>query len=188
MHSINIFQKNWAFTSAENAKPQIKTGSFGPCYVVTFTSQKFAAMAHIDDMTQVDSIEIIFNKFSENSIELKDVKVIILGGWKAHPESFKWGNKIVEKIKTAGFKNISDKNMFSKKCLTLLQQMQDISGPELPTYFHFGALVDATNGKTFLLKEPDGDLDNEQTRQMEEFVNKYGYTMNEELPISQITS
>lgn len=119
-NSIQIFQKNWAFTTADAEKPQITTGGFGPCYVVTFASEGFAAMAHIDDGTEVKSMKVIFDKFLENSVELKNIKVIILGGWKDFPESFKWGGKIVKRIKKAGFETVSTKNMYSKKNLNSL--------------------------------------------------------------------
>ena len=180
--TINIFQKNRAFTSAESEKPQIKTGAFGPCYVVTFTSKGFAAMAHIDDTTQVESIKVIFKKFSENSIDVKDIKVIILGGWKSHPESFKWGNKIIKQIKDAGFENISTKNMFLKS----LPIIQDNSILKKDSH-HLGALVDAEKGKTFLLKEFDQELEQEQFHQMRLFAQNYGMDlMDVEVPISQV--
>ena len=97
-NTIDIFQKNWAFTSVDSGQPQIRTGSFGPCYVLTFSSPQFAAMAHVDDNTDVNSISVIFNKFSEYAIAPKDIKVIILGGWERNPESFKWGMHIVKKL------------------------------------------------------------------------------------------
>jgi len=185
MNTINIFQKNWAFTSAESEKPQIKTGSFGPCYIVTFASSKFAAMAHIDDTTQVESIKVIFDKFSENSIAIKNIKVVILGGWKDYPESFKWGNKIITQIKEAGFEKISTKNMFKKALLTIAHQ--DISVSKSLSH-HLGALVDARNGKTFLMKEFDEKIEQEQSNQMKLFIQKYGIVlMNIEIPISQVT-
>lgn len=87
---------------------------------MTLTSGKFAAMAHIDDNTIVDSI---FAKFTENSVSFTDVKVIVLGGWKEHPESFKWGTKIVKKINEAGFEDVRTKNMHLKKALTVFQQI-----------------------------------------------------------------
>ncbi|MGB7127834.1 MAG: hypothetical protein WBD50_01920 [Candidatus Rhabdochlamydia sp.] len=182
--TITIFQKNWAFTSAESEKPQIKTGAFGPCYVVTFTSTGFAAMAHIDDTTQVESIKAIFDEFLKNSIAVKDIKVVILGGWKSHPESFKWGNKIITQIKDDGFENISTKNMFKKDQVTIAHQNISISKS---LSHHLGALVDAKEGKTYLLKVFDSEIEQEQFKQMKLFANKYGRDlMDVEIPISQI--
>jgi hypothetical protein len=184
MNSIQIFQKSWAFTSADAEKPQITTGSFGPCYVVTFASEGFAAMAHIDDCTEVKSMKVIFDKFLENSVELKNIKVIILGGWKEYPESSKWGKKVVKKIKKAGFENVSTKGMYSKKGLTPFQQMVGITPPELPNYYHFGALVNAKTGKTFLVKEANQALEDEQLNQTEQFIKEYG--PDKVAPLSQI--
>lgn len=187
MNTINIFQKNWAFTSSDSESPQIKTGSFGPCYVVTFTSGKFAAMAHIDDTTNVDSITSIFNKFLENSVSLKDVRVIVLGGWKEHQESFKWGKKIVTKINESGFENISTKNMYSKKALTYSQQIQGISKSDVPRYYHLGALVDSSNGQTYLLTKVSPALEQEQDRQINEFLKKYSSNLlSTELSLTQV--
>jgi hypothetical protein len=185
-NSINIFQKNWAFTSSDSESPQIKTGNFGPCYVVTFTSGKFAAMAHIDDSTNVDSITSIFDKFLENSVSLKDVKVIVLGGWKEHPESCRWGGKIVTKINESGFENISTKNMYSKEALTVFQQMQGISESDIPKHYHLGALVDSSNGKTFLVKEFSLALEQEQLKQTREFAEKYSFDLSTEVSLTQV--
>lgn len=185
--SISIFQKNWAFTSSDSEKPQIKTGGFGPCYVVTFTSGKFAAMAHIDDTTNVDSMTSIFDKFIENSVSLKDVKVIVLGGWQEHPKSFTWGTKIVKKINEAGFENVSTKNMYSKKALTIFQHMCGISQSDAPNYYHSGALVDSRTGKTSLIKEISLSTEEEQLRQTKEFVLKYSSDLRTtEVSLTQI--
>jgi hypothetical protein len=184
--SINIFQKNWAFTSSDSESPQIKTGSFGPCYVVTFASGKFAAMAHIDDNTNVDSLTSVFDKFVENSIAFKDVKVIVLGGWREHSESFKWGEKIVKKIKESGFENINTKNMYLKKTLTIFQQRQGIPKSDIPKYYHLGALVDSSNGKTFILKECSPSLEEEQLRQTKEFAQKYSFDLSTEVSLTQV--
>lgn len=185
-NTINIFQKNWAFTSSDSESTKIKTGSFGPCYVVTFTSGKYAAMAHIDDTTNVNSITAIFGKFLENAVSLKDVKVIVLGGWKNHPESFNWGERIVTKINEAGFENISTKNMHSKKALTPVQQMQGISESDTHEYYHFGALVDSSNGKTFILHELSPELEQEQNKQMNDFAEKYFSGLVSEISLTQI--
>lgn len=184
MNSIQIFQKNWAFTSADAQKTQITTGSFGPCYVVTFANEGFAAMAHIDDGTEVKSMKVIFDKFLENSVELKNVKVIILGGWKEYPESFKWGGKVVKRIKKAGFENVSTKNMYSKKTLTIFQEMTGITPSEVPNHYHFGALVNAKTGKTFLMKEKKQGLDDEQEAKFKQFIKEYG--PDAVVPLSQV--
>jgi hypothetical protein len=180
---IPIFQKNWAFTSSESKQTQIITGAFGPCYMVSFTSGKFAAMAHIDDTTNVDSMQAIFNKFIENSVSLKDVKVVIVGGWKENSESFKWGMMIVNKILTSGFKKemVSTKNMFSKKILTNLR----ISESEVSDYFHLGAIVDSKTGKTFILKEKNKDLADKQSELLQEFMKKY-VKEDMEYPLTQV--
>ncbi len=154
--------------------------------MVTFTSGKFAAMAHIDDNTNVDSITAIFDKFLENSVSLKDVKVIVLGGWEEHPESFKWGKRIVTKINESGFENISTKNMYSKKALTVFQQMQGISKSDVPKHYHLGALVDSSNGRTFLLKEFSPALEQEQLEQTREFAEKYSSDLSTELALTQV--
>lgn len=185
-NTINIFQKNWAFTSSDSESPQIKTGSFGPCYVVTFTSGKFAAMAHIDDNVNVDSITAIFDKFLENSVSLKDVKVIVLGGWREYQMSFEWGKRIVNKIINSGFEDVSLKNMYSKKGITVFQQNNGVSESDAPKHYHFGALVDSSNGKTFILHEVSQVLTEEQFRQLDEFAKRYSSNSSVEVPLTQV--
>jgi len=181
MGPICIFQKNFAFTTADSERTQIKTGPFGPCYVVTFTSVKFAAMAHIDDQANVDSMSAIFEKFLENSVNPKDIKVIVLGGWKEHPESYIWGQKILNKILNSNFQNVSTTNMHSKKALTPYQEMYGMSPSEVSDHYHFGATVDSTNGETFTLNEYPEDLDDAQDEQTQKFTDFEG-----EVPLSQI--
>lgn len=168
INAINVYQKNWAFTSADSDSPKIITSSFGPCYVVTFTSGKFAAMTHIDDTTDVDSITTIFKKFKNNSIDLKDVNVTILGGWKEHPSSFLWGQKILKIIKESGFEKINVDLMHTKKTLT-----QKLVASEIPLYFYWGALVDSSNGKTTIINERLPKLEQEQTQRNSELKKKY---------------
>jgi hypothetical protein len=183
-NSITIFQKNWAFTSSNSTKPNIYTGTFGGGYVVTFTSDKFAAMAHIDDNTNVDSITSIFKKFLDNSVSLKDVKVIVLGGWKEHPRSYKWGKKIVKRIKEFEFKKVSTKNMYSKKTPSTIQLRNGIPESDVPEYYHYGASINASGGKIGFLKKIPPSYQEEINKQLEEFVKKYPDDV--ELPLTQV--
>jgi hypothetical protein len=188
--TINIFQKNWAFTSADSPVSKIKTGTFGPCYVVSFTSGKYAAMAHIDDTTKVDSMKAIFDRFKQNLVPIKDIKVIILGGWNEHPESFKWGQKIVKRIHDEGFENVSTKNMYLKKTKTVFETVmkEDPIKANAP-FYHLGALIDAKDGKTYILKEYNNELDTEQARQTHEFYKKWGHDiMSAEENMTEIPS
>lgn len=168
MNTISIFHKTWAFTSSQSDTPLIRTGCIGPWFVVTFTAdksanEKFAAMTCIDDKTQVESIKVIFDKFSEHSIPLKDVKVVILGGWRTHAGSVKWSSKIVTQIKNAGIINVDTTRIFSK------------NESEYPTNsHHFGALVDARDGKTYVSKELIRELEREQWDQFEIYDRVYG--------------
>lgn len=186
MTYIYVHQKTWAFTTSDSEKPEIKTGGFGPCYVATFTAEKngrkFAAMAHIDTTTTVESMDAIFKKFLENSVDLKDVKVVVLGGWKEEKASFNWGNKIVERISKAGFENISTKNMHTKKELSF-QKMQGMSKIDNTNHYHFGARVEATTGKTFLLKEESHEM---QKEKLSGFVQFLQNGLNKETPLTQI--
>ena len=186
LNPIYIYQKNWAFISSTSEKPQIQTGSFGPCYVVTFTSGKFAAMAHIDDTTIVESMTSIFDKFIENSINLSDVKVIVLGGWLETPVSAEWGGKIVAKIYEAGFKHVSTKNMHSKRALTIEQERYGFPKRDESKYYYLGAMVDSSSGKTFILPELLPSLAEEQRKQTDEFAKKYFSGLVTEVPLTQV--
>lgn len=186
--TITIYQKDWAFTTADSLKPKIETHTFGPCYVVTFTCSKSAAMAHIDDCTQVDSIASIFDKFKEKSIDTNKIKVMIFGGWKTHPSSFEWGQKIIEKIKAAGVQNLSTKNMYLKSTLKNENNgNHNMSDRQLSKYYHCGACVDSRTGETHLLKKFNNDADTEQLKQNIEFKIQNRNNLDIELPLKQIT-
>ena len=79
---ITIYQKNWGFAEANSDKPILQTGSFGPCYAVIVMGGNYAALAHIDDCTDIDSLKDVFDEFVNQGIGKKDLKVTIAGGWK----------------------------------------------------------------------------------------------------------
>lgn len=182
--TINVFQRNWAFTEKDSDKPIIKTGSFGPCCVVTFTSKRYAAMAHLDAITDVHSLSDIFKKFSDHSVELKDIKAVLLGGWGNEDISVMFCAQVILKIKAAGFQNISTKNMFSKKSPSDDLFQKEISDTEAKVYYHFGAQVDARTGETFILHKKQQVLDVEQRRQVMELCRQWNKS---NLPITQVT-
>ncbi len=78
---IWVYQQNWALVKAEDKTTTIQTGSFGPCFVVTFIAPKIAAMTHIDSKTITSSIQQIFDEFKQLKVDPDEVKVIVLGGW-----------------------------------------------------------------------------------------------------------
>jgi Protein N-terminal asparagine amidohydrolase len=185
--AITVYQKNWAFTSADARKAKIKTGSFGPCFVVTLTSGKFSAMAHIDDNTKVDSIQNVFNKFIENSVPLKDVKATIMGGWKDHSESIKWGEMILSKIQEAGIVNVNTKKMHTHVKLSNEQRANGMQPSEIPNHYYYGALVDAQTGDTFLLNKANEEIETEQAKQSTKWESDYGANSSVELPLSEVS-
>ncbi len=113
---IDVFQKNYAFTSRECPQYILRTGSFGPCYVLIFKSDQYSALAHVDDTTTIESISSIFKEFTDHNMPLENVQATILGGWKEHPESFRWGEQIRSLIDDQGFKKVVDRR-FSKKTM-----------------------------------------------------------------------
>ncbi len=176
---IDIFQKNWAFTTADSDQSQIKTGSFGPCHVVTFATAKFVAMAHIDDNTDINSIQHIFNKFAKNNIEPKNIRVTILGGWKDHTESSKWGKMILQKINEFGAANVNTQMMHTK-----MQQTNADSPPS--NHYFYGVLIDAKNRSLGLLEKVDLNLEQEQMKQTAEFVKEHGENSEILFPLEEV--
>lgn len=179
MTAINVYQRNWAFTDKDSEKPLIQTGRFGPCCVATFTDGRFAALTHIDAITDFDSINVIFKKFTENSVELKNVKVILLGGWEDEKVSVMSCAIVIQKIYAAGFQNVSTKNMFSKKSAP-----KEFLESNAALYYHFGAQVDARTGETFILKKKQLILSLEQNRQIQILLKQ---SKKSNLPITQVT-
>lgn len=155
MNSMVVFQKEWAFTSSESSKPIIRTGAFGPCHVVTFTSGKFAALAHIDEFTYIGSIQTILDRFLKNSIQPKNIKVTIMGGWKKDEISRFWGKKIFSYILKYPFKEINVSQLFRKKERSDSEYFVELSEKETSEYYFLGALVDSTTGKTFVSTKED---------------------------------
>lgn len=183
MTAINVFQRNWAFTDKDSEKPLIKTGSFGPCCVVTFTCERYAAMAHLDTITDVHSLSAIFKKFLDHSVDLRDVKAVVLGGWENVDISVMFCAQVICKIHAEGFQNVSTKNMFTKKSPPEELFKKKIPEAEAKPYYHFGAQVDARTGETFILKKKQNELDIEQHRQILELCLQPKKT---NLPISQV--
>jgi hypothetical protein len=80
----------------------IATSAFGPCYVLTGhdPKTKYNFLAHLDDMTQVESFSEIFRKLRGLGVKIQDLtNVRLMGGWKNHGESAKWGHKIIKVLK-----------------------------------------------------------------------------------------
>lgn len=186
---INIYQKNWAFTTSTSSRPQIRTGSFGPCYVVVLKSEGCVAMAHLDDTTDVNSITDIFEEFKRNSVEPQNVNVFIAGGWKEHTASFEWGQKILSKIGEFNCKKVTTTHMFTKRGLSTeevrrgLKQQQSDSSYDPTQDFYQGAVVSAITGKTYLMKEIVLDLEAKQAELSLEFHASYDESVMDSLEI-----
>ena len=90
----------------------IVVGPFGPGYVVTGYEPitKYTFLAHIDDGTNVETISEIFKELQKLNVDLKNFeKICLLGGWEKHPESKKWGDKILKELeKIEGIKGKID--------------------------------------------------------------------------------
>lgn len=154
---IYVGQKEWAFTSANSGKPRITTGGFGPCYVLSFTAKNYAALAHVDDTTVVESINQIFARFKKESIQPNEIKVILMGGWQQHPSSYEWGLKILQLLEASGVGQLSKSKLFSKPALQ--HAMIATNSEDLLPFFHPGAQVDASTGKTHLFTvSPQEDI------------------------------
>ncbi|MES2345881.1 MAG: hypothetical protein V4494_08110 [Chlamydiota bacterium] len=180
---ILVGQKQWAFTSSDSNTPKVQTSSFGPCYGVSFIHGKYAALAHIDDTTQINSITSIFDRFAEYSIEPKNIKVTIVGGWKEHPESFKWGIFIIQKLQSLGVETISKSIMFRKTIMHDISQTFS-QGPQ--PFFEGGMYVDATLGKTYVLKDPDATIERRITESPEFQLIAQQNSSGLEYPLSEV--
>lgn len=180
---ILVGQKQWAFTSADSKYPKIQTNSFGPCYGLSFVYEKYVALAHIDDSTIIDSIKNIFDKFAEYCIEPKDIKVIIVGGWREHPESYKWGISILQKLESLGVTTIHKSLMFRK--VTMQNESQAFRQGHTP-FFEGGMLVDATLGKTYVLKDLDRRVEQRINESPESQLLEQQVSSGLEYPLSEV--
>jgi len=141
-------------------------------------------MAHIDDCTQVETMMQIVKKFDQHEVCRKDIKAIVIGGWQDHPESYRWGMKVVDFLKEQQFENLSTKNMFKKKIVTF--PIQDFG--QATNHYYFGAQVDAKGGRTSVVSQFNPDfqvLDDRQMQANEAYAKKYG-TSAPELPLKGV--
>ncbi len=180
--SLNVYQKQWGFSKSI----PIKTGSFGPCYVVVLTGRNCAAMAHIDDMTQVETIERIFDRFRAEGIPQDCIDVSIRGGWINHLESRKWGDHIWRKIVEANCKSLDVEYIFSKKTPPPQLFITKVSRQETAKYYYFGVSVDPQTGKIVLNDAPDDAIEDEQFRQMEKLFSDPGYSDSTLYPLTEV--
>lgn len=178
MTPLNIFENQYAFTSSDATHPVIRTGCFGPCYVVTFTSGKFAAMAHMNQNINTETIRRVFNAFKEQSIEPKNVKVSILGGWKKDEQSSITGINISTFIAKLGCQEVDTSRMHKKEVLPESQYMVQLSESETAKYYYFGATIDSRTGETALMDKEIIELSLEQLKRSEKMdLSKiYGLT------------
>lgn len=190
MNPINVYQKEFAVTTADSEKPQIQTGSFGPCCVVTWASPGRAALAHIDDNTDVNSVECVVNTFKESSVDLKDIKATVMGGWFDFDSSREWAHAVLDKIATLGVDDIDETKMFLKYQPSYHQLlMTGVPLNDLPKHYYMGATVDAISGKTVAfedVKQLDFELSKENRARLGKFRDLYGADTEVELPLTRV--
>lgn len=72
-----ILQHCFGYTDAKNDKPVLWTVGVGPCVALAIYNNKTktAALAHIDDLTTLDSIDKIFDELSKNNDAILEVHI-----------------------------------------------------------------------------------------------------------------
>jgi hypothetical protein len=126
---------------------KIAVGCFGPCYVLTGydPKTKYSFVAHIDDMTQVESISQIFATLKQLGVDSNDLNLSLMGGHKERTESNKWGHKITWQLKQEGVYDKVDMTLFQKK---EAKPSNWTTNDEKETYkfFFMGGLMDPAKG------------------------------------------
>ena len=113
---VPVIQREWGITCGFSAKPILYGYGVGPCYAASFYHREFkvGAFAHIDDSTDLDSVNKIYEFFFQTyEIRREELEVHVVGGWKAHPESEKWGLALLKKLTDDKVQLISS-NIFNK--------------------------------------------------------------------------
>ncbi len=177
--TIDVFQKEWAFTSSDSSRPIIRTGCFGPCHVVTFSGGKYSALAHIDENTSIGSIKNIFDRFKTFSIPPENIKAVIMGGWKSDRESRLLGKEILSFVLRNGVKDINVSQMRRKEELGLSDYFQVLSPEATVKYYFLGACINATTGKTFIVNKEDIRLSEEQLKRSDTMNPDIVYSLKE---------
>lgn len=183
---LEVYQKHWASATLLSPFVQLKTPCVGSNFVVTFSSKRLVALANIDENIHVESMKVIFERFNENSIELKTVGVFIAGGWKKCPQSLKLGTRILKFINDAGFEDINIKMMFLKTVLSYLEDKMGVGSKDREKYYYHGVMIDVRDGETYIYEGEDKDIDSMQACKLNKFEKKHALFLDRiEIPISE---
>lgn len=146
-----VFQKECAITRSHD----LATLSFGPCYVLTGhdPKTKTSFLAHIDDTTDVGTLPQVFDRLRQIGVNLQDLtQVRLMGGWAAHGESARWGDKIVRVLHESGLRNV-DFTFFQKKAARPIE-LKTNSIEEGLRFYYPGGILRAADGKFISFKKP----------------------------------
>lgn len=145
----------------------IATGTFGGCYLLTGydPQSKYRFLAHIDDQTDTKTISTIFEKLKELGVNLKNLELKVMGGWKEQERSSQWGKQILEQLE--------EKECLSRCNFELFQKKKNwLPGTPLhppDSYFTGGVLQ--PDGSFYLFKTPWKKIENQQDlKNKERFV------------------
>jgi hypothetical protein len=159
--TINIFQKEWAATSASSPITTITTAPFGPCYVVTFAWRQWVSMAHIDDTTNVESLSQMIELVREQALKADEVQVRVAGGWPDQPQSNLWGDKILKKLHDEGFSKIDTTNMRVKRFVSMFLNKEGLAAS-----FFCGMTIDSRTGQQEILLTYEPKLNEGKVRKI----------------------
>ena len=98
----NISQRAYGITDADSETPVIGTSGLGPCIAVTFYHEGVAALAHVDSMTDTDSLRDMLDEMGVEPGN-PDVEVRLIGG---EPSSRSLAIRILRSLQELGLEPI----------------------------------------------------------------------------------
>jgi hypothetical protein len=179
---IQVFQKEWAFTTAASAIPVLQTGIVGPCFVVGFFGDKGVAMAHLDCTTQVDSLSSVIEKVRKVVSETDFLRAEIIGGWQEALLSKELGDGILKRLQEAGIRCIDTSKMYVKSSLSAAEFSEGISEKDRTLHYFHGVLADARCEMLCVVDSVDMCFKQEQLRRTIAFL----VTAEEYLPLQEV--
>lgn len=160
-NTYNVYQNSCIIAN----RSLISTGSFGPCYILAGhdITTNITFLAHLTDCTNLNMISEIFKKLGEAGAAKEFLNLRLLGGWANHPESNKWGNKILEVLKKEDVLQGLNTDHFQTKTMEATMNSK--------THF-YGFSIDTNNGKIKFFKKISKTLTDRQVKKNHQLIKK----------------
>lgn len=117
------FQQEAIFVNGEQTrKPIIITAGVATCIICVIfdPKSKLTIFSHCDETIDIQhSQERLLSHFEKQNSDLTTLQVTLAGGWRSHPSSYDYANRMKEFWYKLVGKNLNDELLFKRDCITL---------------------------------------------------------------------